>query len=258
MKWPQWMHRLGTPRYFFSMTAPMVPWLAVFSVLLLGVGTVWGLVFAPSDYQQGNSFRIIYVHVPAAIIAQNCYLLMGAAGIALLVWRVRLADLVIRCAAPIGASITALALFSGVVWGRPTWGTWWQWDARTTSVLVQFFLFLGVIALRNAFSEDTRHGADDRGGRAAAILCIVGSVNIPIIKYSVDWWRTLHQPSTFKLTEAPSMPPEMYLPLIVTVLGFYCVFALALIVSLRAEIVVSESRTQWLRDYCKARFGGAL
>lgn len=256
MKWPQWLHRLGTPRHFFAMTTPAVPWLAVASVLLLGTGSVWGLAFAPPDYQQGNSFRIMYVHVPAAIVASHCYVMMAVAGLVLLVWRIKLSDLVIRAAAPIGASITALALFSGAVWGRPTWGAWWVWDARTTSVVVQLFLYFGVIALRHAFAEDARYGADDRGGRAAAVLCLVGAVNIPIIKYSVDWWLTLHQTSTFRLTEAPSMPPEMYLPLLVNVLGFYCVFALALILALRADIVLHERRTQWLRDYSATRGAG--
>jgi heme exporter protein C len=237
-----WWHRLGSPRWFYGVSRAFAPWLTGLGVAAIAVAFVWGLAFAPPDYQQGNSFRIMYLHVPAAILAQNCYILMGVAGVVLLVWRMKLADMVIVAAAPWGCMITALALATGAIWGKPTWGTWWVWDARTTSVLVQFFLYAAIIALREAI------GREETAGRACAVLAIVGTVNIPIIKYSVDWWLTLHQPATFKLTAAPSMPPEMYLPLIVSALGFYLLFGGVLLARTANVILERERRTQWVQD----------
>ena len=168
----KWFHRFGSPRWFFMLTGRWLPWLAVAAVTLLAIGGVWGLACSPEDYQQHNSVRIMYVHVPAAILAQSVYMMMGAAALALLVWRMKIADWFIATAAPIGASMTALALFSGGVWGRPTWGTWWVWDGRTTSTLLQLFLYLGVISLRRSVP------GEDRAGRAAAVLCLVGLPNL--------------------------------------------------------------------------------
>jgi heme exporter protein C len=242
-------HRLGSPRSFYLLSRRLGPWLSGLGVVALAVAFVWGLAIAPPDYQQGNSFRIMYLHVPAAILAQHCYMLMGVAGVVLLVWRMKLADMVIAAAAPFGLLITGLALATGSIWGRPTWGTWWVWDARTTSVLVQFFLYMGVIALRQAIARE------ETAGRACAVLAIVGTVNIPIIKYSVDWWLTLHQPATFKLTEAPSMPPEMYLPLVASVLGFYLLFGGVLFARTANVVLDREARTQWVRDLVAARAG---
>jgi heme exporter protein C len=216
--------------------------LGLLAGLLLLVGAVWGLLFAPQDYQQGNSARIMYVHVPASILAQSSYMMMASAALVFLVWRIKLADIAVQCAAPIGASITFLALVTGAIWGKPTWGTWWVWDARLTSTLVLLFLFLGVIALRSAM--DNR----DAAGRATAVLTLVGVVNLPIIKYSVDWWFTLHQSSSFSLTEKPAMPAEMWLPLLLMVLGFYSFFFVAWMLRIRAEILQRESRTQWVSD----------
>lgn len=243
--WPRikaWWHRLGSPRWFYDISAPWEKVLGVLALVLLLTGTVWGLVFAPQDYQQGNSFRVMYVHVPAAMVSQSAYMLMGAAGLVLLVWRMKLADMVVATVAPFGMSMTALALFTGAMWGRPTWGAWWVWDARTTSVLVLLFLYFGIYALRKAIPRE------ETAGRACAVLALVGTINIPIIKYSVDWWLTLHQPATFKLTEAPSMPPEMWLPLLVNVLGIYCLFGANLIGRLRLEILRRERGTQWVRS----------
>ena len=234
-------HRLGSPRWFYEISRPWALGLVGLGLVMVFSALAWGLGFAPPDYQQGNSFRIIYVHVPSAILSQSCYMLMGAAGVVLLVWRMKLADLAIAAAAPIGLSFTALALFTGAVWGKPTWGTWWVWDARTTSMLVQLFLYFGIIALRQAISRD------ETAGRACAVLAVVGVVNIPIIKYSVDWWLTLHQPSTFKLTEAPSMPPEMWLPLLLGVLGIYAFFAGVLMLNMRNLILTRERGTQWVK-----------
>lgn len=236
-----WFHKLGSPRTFFDISSRLLPWFSVLSILFLVTGAVWGLAFAPPDYQQGNSARIMYVHVPAAMLAQSCYLLMAIAGGVYLVWRIKLADIAMQCAAPLGATITFLALATGSIWGSPTWGTWWEWDARMTSTLVLFFLFIGVISLRAAM--DDRESA----GRATAVLALVGVVNLPIIKYSVEWWNSLHQPSSFSLIEKPAMPPEMWLPLLVMVIGFYLFFAVAWTMRIRAEILLREHRTDWVR-----------
>lgn len=237
-----WFHRLSSPKWFYDISGKLLPWFGGVALLLLVSGIVWGLAFAPPDYQQGNSYRIIFIHVPASILAQSSYMIMAAAGGIFLVWRIKLADIAVKCAAPIGASITFLALVTGAIWGKPTWGTWWVWDARLTSTLVLLFLFLGVIALRAAM--DNRESA----GRATAVLALVGVVNLPIIKYSVDWWFTLHQPSTFKLTEKPAMPIEMWLPLLIMVIGYYAFFFTVWMMRIRAEILQRENRTEWVKS----------
>lgn len=240
-------HKMGSPRWLYQMSGSWVWVLGVLAAVLLVVGSLWGLAFAPADYQQGNSFRIIYIHVPTAIVAQSAYMMLGAAGLVLLVWRMKVADMVLATAVPFGMSMTALALFTGAVWGKPTWGTWWVWDARTTSMLVLLFLYFGLYALRQAIPRQ------ETAGRACAVLALVGVINIPIIKYSVDWWLTLHQPATFKLTEAPAMPPEMWLPLAVNVLGIYCLFGAVVLAALRLEILQRERATQWVRELVAAR-----
>lgn len=214
--------------------------------MLLAVGAVWGLAYAPMDYQQGNSVRIMYIHVPAAILAQSIYMMMALAGAVFLIWRIKLADIALQCAAPIGASLTFLALATGSIWGRPTWGTWWEWDARMTSTLVLLFLFLGIIALRAAM--ESRESA----ARATAVLALVGVVNLPIIKYSVEWWNTLHQPSSFSLTEKPAMPAEMWMPLLVMVIAYYLCFFAVWMMRIRAEILLREYRTDWVRLLVRA------
>ncbi len=249
MNFKELWHKLGSPRWFFQISRPLLLVLGTLAAVLLVAGTVWGLAFAPPDYQQGNSFRIMYVHVPAAMLGQSAYMLMGAAGLVLLVWRMKMADIVLASIVPFGMSMTALALFTGAAWGKPTWGTWWVWDARTTSVLVLLFLYVGIYALRQAIPRQ------EAAGRACAVLAIVGTVNIPIIKYSVDWWLTLHQGATFKLTEAPSMPPEMWLPLLLNALGAYCFFGANLIARVRLEILRREQATQWVGDWLGTRPG---
>src|SRR5690606_22643653 len=204
---PQWFHRLGSPKSFYQVTGRWLPWLAVTSLILLVVGTVWGLGFAPQDAKQGNSYRIIYIHVPASFLALAGYYVMAVAGAVGLIWRMKLAHMVMKSAAPIGAALTFVALFTGALWGKPTWGTYWVWDARITSMLVLFFLYLGVLALQHAYTNG------DAANKASAVLALVGTVNIPIIYKSVDWWYTLHQPATIKLTGAPSMHPDMFQPL---------------------------------------------
>lgn len=235
-------HRLGSPRHFHELSGQWLPWLAVASLLLLGTGIAWGLLFAPADYQQGHSFRIIYVHVPAASLALSGYLAMAVCGIIVLVWRMKMAEIVLQAIAVPGAVMCAIALFSGAVWGKPTWGTYWFWDARITSMLILLFLYLGVIALGSAISSPVL------AARATSVLAIVGAVNIPIIRYSVQWWNTLHQPATFKLSERPAMAPEMYQPLIVCALAFYVFFALVVILRTRNIILQREAGARWVRE----------
>ena len=243
VKWlPRWFFQLASPRWCYQFTGKLIPWFAVISISLVVAGVIWGLAFAPPDYQQGNSFRIIYLHVPAAILAQSFYMLMAIAGAIGLIWKMKVADMVAKSVAPIGAALAVLALLTGAIWGKPTWGSWWVWDARLTSMLVLLFLYLGVIALNSAIESETT------AAQATAVLALVGLVNIPIIKYSVEWWNTLHQPATFKLTEKPAMPAEMWMPLLVMVIGFYTIFGLVLMLRLRNEILVRERRASWVKE----------
>ncbi|MBL4868379.1 MAG: heme ABC transporter permease [Pseudomonadales bacterium] len=236
----EYYHKFGSPKYFYELTSKILPWVAVPAALCLLVGTVWGLGFAPADYQQGNSFRIIYIHVPAASLAMSVYVIMAVAGAIGLIWKMKMADMVAKSAAPIGAAFTFLALVTGAIWGKPTWGTWWVWDARLTSMLVMLFLYMGIISLQASFESATA------AAKASAVLAIVGLVNLHIIKYSVNWWNTLHQPATFTITDKPSMPPEMFIPLIVMIIGYYLFFATLLMMVTRCEILERESRSRWV------------
>lgn len=237
----QWIHKLGSPKIFFGMSERWLPWLIGLTLLVLVPGTLWALLFVPPDYQQGDTVRIMYMHVPASIMSQSTYMIMASASAVFLIWRIKMADIAAQCIAPIGASFTFLALVTGAIWGKPMWGTWWVWDARLTSTLVQFFLFVGVIALRSSMENR------DTAGRAVGILAVVGLINIPIIKWSVNWWNTLHQPASFSLTEKPAMPIEMWLPLLVSVIGFYLFFVTVLMIRMQGEILQRESRADWVR-----------
>lgn len=239
---PRWFYQLASPRWFYNFTSKLLPWFGIATLVFLCVGLVWGLVFAPADYQQGNSFRIIYIHVPSSILAQSCYMLMAVAGAIGLIWKMKMAHIIAQACAPIGASIAVMSLATGAIWGKPTWGAWWVWDARLTAMLVLLFLYIGVIALHAAF--ENKAGAD----KASAILSLVGLVNIPIIKYSVEWWNTLHQSATFTVTEKPAMPPEMWIPLLIMVLGFYCFFAVILMGRARVELLEREKRSDWVKQ----------
>jgi heme exporter protein C len=241
MAW-QWFHRLGSPRWFYEKTTPWLPWLAVISGALIITGVVWGLAFAPADYKQGNSYRIIYIHVPAAFLALAGYYIMAISGAVGLIWKMKLPYMVMKSAAPIGAILTFISLVTGSIWGKPTWGTWWEWDARITSMLILFFLYLGMIALQQAFQHR------DTADKASAVLALVGMVNIPIIYKSVDWWNTLHQPATIKFTSKSSIDPSMLYPLLVMVIGFYVFYALVLLLNTRIEVLRRENRTQWVND----------
>ena len=242
----QSLHRFANPGRFLRLSGRVLPALVVAALLITGVGIVWGLAFAPADWQQGDSVRIMYVHVPSAWLATFGYVALAICSLLSLVWRHPLADLAAAEISPVGAGFAALCLASGSLWGRPMWGAWWVWDARLTSMLVLFFLYLGHVALVRAFDDP------QRGYRAGAILALIGVVDLPIIKFSVDWWNTLHQPATIKLTGAPTMDVGMLWPLLICAIGFTLGFAA--IVMTRVRAAVMERR---IRGLLMARARGA-
>ena len=229
------LHRFANPGRFLRLADATLPWLWMTCALALAVG-LFGAFTAPIDYQQGTSVRIMYVHVPAAWMAMFCYTTIAVASAVALVWRHPLADLAARAASPVGASFTVLCLVTGSLWGKPMWGTWWVWDARLTSVLVLFFLYLGHMAIANAFDDA------GRGRRAAAILALVGFVNVPIIKFSVDWWNTLHQTASVSRIGTPAIHPSMLWPLLTMALGFTLFFAAILLVRMKSELLGQRLR----------------
>ena len=228
---------LANPTRFLAYSGRILPWLTGLAAIALGVGLYLSFFVAPADYQQGDSVRIMFVHVPSAWLAMFCYTLMAVSSIGSLVWRHPLADVSAKAAAPLGAAFTLLALFTGSVWGKPMWGTWWVWDARLTSVLVLFIMYLGLIALWRAFEDPAR------AGRVAAVLTLVGFVNIPIIKFSVDWWNTLHQPASVMRLDGPTIHASMLWPLLVMAIAFTLVFISLHILAMRAEIFRRRVRT---------------
>ncbi len=238
-------HKLGSPPWLYAISGGVLRWLLPLTVLALAVGLYWGVLVTPPDFRQGNSYRILYLHVPAAVVALAGYYVMAVAGAINLIWRMKMADVAMRAAAPVGAALTFLALFTGGVWGKPTWGTYWVWDARTVSVLVLFFLYLGVIALYEAY--DNKEAA----GLACAVLALVGTVNIPIIYKSVDWWYSLHQGASIKFTGESSIDGSMLYPLLLMIAAFYALFTCALLLNMRAELLQRERRTNWVRQLVK-------
>ena len=225
------MVSLANPTRFLSLVDRMVPWLTALTLILLGIGLYLAFFVAPPDYQQGEIVKIIFIHVPAAWLAMFGYMLIAVAALGTLIWRHPLADVAAKTAAPIGVTFTFIALVTGSLWGKPMWGTYWVWDARLTSVLVLFLLYLGLLALWRAIEEP------GRAGRAAAILALVGVVNIPIIHYSVVWWNTLHQPASVFRVGGPTIDPSLLAPLLVMALAFMLLFILLHLVSMRAEIL---------------------
>jgi heme exporter protein C len=231
------MHRFANPARFLRLAGAVLPWSAGLTVVLFAAGLWFALFSSPPDYQQGETVRIMYVHVPSAWMAMFVYMNLAIASAVALVWKHPLADLAARAMAPIGATFTAVCLITGSLWGQPMWGTWWVWDARLTSVLILLFLYLGHIALTNAFDDATR------GARAGAILALVGAVNVPIIKFSVDWWNTLHQPASLTRLDAPAVHPAMLTPLLLMAFAFMAYFVTVLILRIRAEIAARKLRT---------------
>ncbi len=234
------LDRLAAPKFFYPFAGRLLPWLGTLAAALLLIGAGWGLALAPADYQQGDSYRIMFIHVPAAWLSMLTYMVMAGGAFVFLVWRIKLADMLAKCCAPLGAAFTALTLVTGSLWGKPMWGTWWAWDARLTSELVLLFLYLGLIALRGAIDEP------QRAGRATALLALVGVVNIPIIHFSVEWWNTLHQPASLTRMDGPAIHPAMLTPLLLMIAGFTVYFLAVLLQRLRCEILERERDARWL------------
>jgi heme exporter protein C len=232
------LHRFANPGRFLRLSGRILPWLTAAAIVLTGAGLVWGLFFSAADWQQGDAVRIMYIHVPAAWMASAGYIVLAVCSALSLVWRHPLADLAAVEIGPVGAGFTALCLGTGSLWGKPMWGAWWVWDARLTSVLVLFFLYLGHVALVRAFDDPVR------GYRAGAVLALIGVVNLPIIKFSVDWWNTLHQPATISLTGGSSLYIGMLWPLLLAAAGYS--FAFAAIVVARVRAAVMERRIRGL------------
>ena len=236
------LHKYASLMHFYYLSRRLSALLGWLTVLLLAAGLVGGLVLAPADYQQGDSFRIIYVHVPSAWMSLFIYIVMAGAGASALIWKLKLAEIALRASVPLGASFTFLALVTGSIWGKPMWGAWWVWDARLTSELILLFLYLGVMALHNAI-DDRRVGA-----RAGAVLTLIGVVNIPIIHYSVEWWSTLHQGPTVTKFDAPSIDIAMLIPLLLMAVAFTTYYAAVVMVRMRAGILYYDRNTRWVRE----------
>jgi len=237
-----WFYKLASPPYVYGVAKAFAPWALTLAAIAIGYGLIDGLAFAPPDYQQGDAFRIIYVHAPSAWMSLSAYSVMAVAGAIALIWRIKVGHAVAAASAPIGASFTLAALATGSLWGRPMWGTYWAWDPRLTTELIQLFLYVGVMALRPAF-EDA-----GRGDRAAALLAIVGLVNVPIVHFSVQWWNSLHQGATVAQFGRSKMDPSMLWPLLSMLLGFTLFYAGVLCIRLRGEILNRERNATWVRE----------
>ena len=236
------LHRFANPTRFLRLADVIQPWAAGLTLVLMVSGLYFALIGSPSDYQQGETVRIMYIHVPSAWMALFCYTALAVASGVALIWKHPLADLAARATAPIGASFTFLALVTGSLWGKPMWGTWWVWDARLTSVLILFFLYLSYMALQDAFDDA------ERGAKASAVLALVGFINVPIIKFSVDWWNTLHQPASVLKMSAPAIHSSMLVPLLLMALAFKGYYIWLLLIRIRGEINSMKIRALRLRQ----------
>ena len=231
---------LANPTRFMTLTDRLLPWLWAATALVLGTGLYLAFFVAPADYQQGETVKIMFIHVPAAWLAMFGYGMMAVSALGTLVWRHPLADVAAKATAPIGAAFTLVALVTGSLWGKPMWGTWWEWDARLTSVLILFLMYLGLIALWNAIEDP------NKAGRVAAVLILVGSINIPIIKFSVDWWNTLHQPASVIRLGGSAIDPTILVPLLVMAAAFTLLFVTLLVAAMRNEILRRRVRALML------------
>jgi len=247
----KFFHQLASPPHFYRLAAVFIPWLMLPGLLLIAYGTYGGVFLAPEDYQQGDAFRIIYVHVPAAYLSMMAYMIMAVGGGIGLVWRIKLAHSVGAAVAPLGAAFTLLALLTGSIGGRPMWGTWWEWgDPRLTSELILLFLYFGYMALRSAIDDTAK--AD----KACAVLALVGVINVVVVHYSVEWWSSLHQGQTLLRKDGPAMDAEMLYPLLAMILGFTLIFGALLLRRVRTEVLYRERRTRWVREMILAPPGG--
>tara|TARA_E500000081_G_scaffold35355_1_gene39069 strand:+ start:500 stop:1231 length:732 start_codon:yes stop_codon:yes gene_type:complete len=239
----KFIHQFASPKTYLFQVNKFYNYIFYTSISIYVLSITWGLLFVPEDFVQGNSFRIIYLHVPASFLSQSLYAAMAIASVTYLIWRVKLAAYLIIAIAPIGAMVTFIALSSGSIWGIPTWGTWWQWDARITSTLILFIMYLGLISLHGSFSNY------EKADKLLSWLVIVGFVNIPIIKKSVDWWSTLHQSASITLTNKPSIDPSMLYPLIGSTIGFFGLIICLVIISSKVQIIKRESTKSWIKYY---------
>lgn len=229
--------RLAHPGLFLGWSRHLVLPLVAITTLLFAVGLYYAFLQSPADYQMGDTVRMMYVHVPSAWLSQFCYAVMFVSALGTLVWRHPMADVSQKAAAPLGAAFTALALYTGSMWGRPTWGTFWEWDGRMTSTLVLLFIYLGIIALWRAFDDQLK------AARVVAVVTLVGAINIPIIKFSVDWWQTLHQPASVFRADGPTVASAILVPLLIMTLAFSFLFLTLHLVRMRTEIVRRRVRT---------------
>ncbi|MBX3708703.1 MAG: heme ABC transporter permease [Gammaproteobacteria bacterium] len=236
------VNSLVSPKKFFHLSSKMIPWLTALFILSFTYGIIGGLILAPADYLQGNGFRILYVHAPSAFLSLFIYVVMAVAAFSSIVWRLKLAFLVIRHSAPIGMGFTLLALITGCLWGKPMWGTWWIWDARLTSELILFFLYIGIILFQSAISQKRS------GNRALAILILVGFIDIPIIHYSVYWWNTLHQGATLKLFTPSAIDSTMLYPLLAMISAFVIYYAIILFLRMGYELTAIDANHHWLKE----------
>lgn len=236
------LYQLASPKSFYRLAGRVNPWLAIAGLFCLGVGSIWGLVFAPADYQQGDAFRIIYIHVPAAFLSLSLYAYMGFLAVLLLVWRIKLAGIMLNAIAQVGLTMTFLALITGSIWGKPMWGAFWVWDARLTSELVLFLLYAAILATHQAVP--TKESAD----KMIAILCLVGLIDLPIIHYSVYWWNTLHQGSTLSVFAKPKIAASMLYPLLLTLLGFFLFCLWVIFSKARMDLLAREKRQAWVKE----------
>ena len=238
----KFFHQFASPKSYFAIANKFLkPFLALFFLLYIGA-LVWGLFFTPPDVVQGDSYRIIYMHVPASFMAQILFIVMAITSAVFLIWKLKLAAYVSKSIAPIGAIVTFFALFSGSIWGIPTWGTWWQWDARITSTLILFIMYLGLISLHTSFENK------DKADKFFSVLVLIGVVNIPIIKKSVDWWSTLHQSASITLTSKPAIDPVMLYPLMFSIVSFMGLIFGLVILSSQNEILKREKYKSWVKN----------
>jgi len=241
MSWT-WFHRFGSPPHVYRLAGTLMPWFAWPAALLMVAGLYGGLVLAPPDYQQGDGFRMIYVHVPTAYLSMMIYTIMGVAAAVGLIWRMKVTHAVAASCAPIGASFTLAALATGSLWGRPMWGTYWEWDPRLTSLLLLLFLYLGYMGLRSAFDDV------QRADRASALLAVVGLVDVPIVHYSVTWWNSLHQAPSLLRLGRPTIATSMLVPLLMMIFGFTLYFVAILLMRLRGEVLRRERTASWVKE----------
>lgn len=239
------LYQLASPKIFYERTGTYQIPLLWIAISLMTVGAIWGLFFAPPDYQQGDTFRIFYIHVPSAFLSMMLYAYMGFLSLLLLVWRIKIAGLMIPLVAEVGAAMTCLALLTGSLWGKPMWGTYWIWDARLTSELILFFIYLAILALHHAYQDH------EKGDQLTAILTLVGLVDLPIIHYSVYWWNTLHQGATFSLLSKPKIALSMLPPLLFIFLGLLFFSVYLILNHARLVLLIRERRQQWVKLVCK-------